>query len=145
MATSGTGFNPHPGSLPGGTRAIAPFVMTPISQFQPTPGIAPGWNVMATRKAPFGGKFQPTPGIAPGWNSPGPAHSRSTSGFNPHPGSLPGGTRARRPDPEGIEVSTHTRDRSRVERRVPRWIHGARDDVSTHTRDRSRVWVETSS
>ncbi len=87
--------------------------------FQPTPGIAPGWNMPVTMVGGRGGeKFQPTPGIAPGWNCSSRSTRRGTERcFNPHPGSLPGGTCRADAErlPLRVTVSTHTRDRSRVE------------------------------
>jgi len=108
-------FQPTPGIAPGWNLAVGPGVERPvvvsthtrdrsrvelasmvmsatIARFQPTPGIAPGWNHSCTLRMEIPRTFQPTPGIAPGWNRP----------LMPECAALPG-------------VSTHTRDRSRVE------------------------------
>ena len=84
--------------------------------FQPTPGIAPGWTANTGLRNARPEWFQPTPGIAPGWTPV--AHAVG---------------------PTDGRVSTHTRDRSRVDLAGFVVADVADPDVSTHTRDRSRV------
>ena len=137
-------FNPHPGFLPGGTVSVPCDFKAKLNQFQPTPGIPPGWNRLRSRRwsrhedvsthtrdssrvepknrAVRGilSLFQPTPGIPPGWN---PLRQGGIDGQ--------------------LVVSTHTRDSSRVEPRCARSSSAELDLVSTHTRDSSRVEQST--
>ena len=77
-------FNPHPGSLPGGT-TVTDLGITFSSKFQPSPGITPGWNNLAeSQMLKMRNRwFQPSPGITPGWNW-------GLEAFQPSPGITPG-------------------------------------------------------